>query len=248
MRKTAAFLSFIGFVTAAICASASETVTLYYWGEELDNFAGGVVHGFEAFHDGSDGKPRIKVVMGQSASINKTDDPQRLLCSITGGDPPDVVFFDRFAVGEWAARGAFMSLQEFYEEDLRERPDDPSTLREEDFYRPCWLEACYEGKLYAVPTRTDSRALFYNKDLLEKYSDELIAAGCVDPEDPTRVGPPRTWQQLKDATRIMTERDASGKLVSVGFVPNYGNSWLYIYGWLNGGEFMSEDGRTCTLN
>lgn len=248
MRVITATLSMLVLAACALSASAVETVTLYYWGEEFDTFAGGLVEDFERLHDGSDGTPRIKVIMGQSASINKTDDPQRLLCGIAGGDPPDVVFFDRFAVGEWASRGAFMSLQAFYEEDLRERPDDPFTLHEEEFFRPCWLEACYEGELFAVPTRTDNRALFYNKDILLKYADELIAAGCVDPEDPTRVGPPRTWRQLKDATRIMTERDASGKLVSVGFIPNYGNSWLYIYGWLNGGEFMSEDGRTCTLN
>ncbi len=235
-------------VTCALPASGSETITLYYWGDELDTFAGELVEDFERLHDGSDGSPRIDVIMGQSASVNKTDDPQRLLCGVAGGDPPDVVFFDRFAVGEWAARGAFMSLQEFYEADLCERPDDPYTLREEDFFRPCWLEACYEGELFAVPTITDNRALYYNKDLLQKYADELIAAGCVDPGEPEKVGPPRTWQQLKDAARIMTERDASGKLVSVGFIPNYGNSWLYIYGWLNGGEFMSGDGRTCTLN
>jgi len=46
----------------------------------------------------------------------------------------------------------------------------------------------------------------------------------------------------------MTEFDASGKLKQVGFIPNYGNSWLYIYGWLNGGTFLSEDVRTCRLN
>ncbi len=248
MPKIVLCLLSLGLLLPGVKPAAEETVTLYYWGEEADTFAIEMIEDFERLHDGSDGGPRIRVVMGQSASINRTDDPQRLLCSVAGGDPPDVVFFDRFAVGEWAARGAFMSLQEFYEEDLRERPDCPMTLREEDFFEPTWLEANYQGELFAVPTRTDNRALYYNKDTLEKYARELIEAGCVDPDDPTQVGPPRTWQQLKDATRIMTERDASGRLVSVGFIPNYGNSWLYIYGWLNGGEFMSPDGRTCTLN
>ena len=46
----------------------------------------------------------------------------------------------------------------------------------------------------------------------------------------------------------LTERDEQGRIVRLGFVPNFGNSWLYIYGWMNGGEFMSQDGRTCTLN
>ncbi len=227
---------------------SEEEVRLYYWGNELDFFAGEVIRDFERHYDGVKNKPKIRVVMGQSASINKTDDPQRLLCAVAGGDPPDVVFFDRFAVAEWASRGAFLCLQEFYERDLRERPDDPLTLREEYFFKPCWEESHYNGKLYAIPCDTDNRALYYNIDLLEKYAEQLKAIGCVDPEDPTKVGPPRTWEQLKKAAVIMTEKDERGNIKQIGFIPNYGNSWLYIYSWLNGGEFMSPDGRTCTIN
>jgi ABC-type sugar transport system permease subunit/ABC-type glycerol-3-phosphate transport system substrate-binding protein len=227
---------------------APETITIYYWGNEQDILAYQVIQDFEMLHDGSDGKPAIKVIMGQSASINKTDDPQRLLCAVAGGDPPDVVFFDRFAVGEWAARGAFRSLQPFLERDQTERPDDPMTLYREQFYEPCWNEAVYDDQLYAVPTTTDNRAMYYNIDLFEKHAQELIAAGCTDPADPSKAGPPQTWAQLRRATEILTEFDEEGTLVRAGFIPNYGNSWLYIYGWLNGGQFMSDDGRTCMLN
>jgi multiple sugar transport system permease protein/multiple sugar transport system substrate-binding protein len=241
-------------VSLLICAGVagygadSEPTTLYYWGNEADILALDLIKDFESLHDGSDGGPVIKVIMGQSASVNKTDDPQRLLCGIAGGDPPDVVWFDRFAVGEWAAKNAFEPLQGFLDEDLAQRPDDPFTLRAEEFFTACWQEACYEGTLYAVPTVTDNRAMYYNLDLFEKHADELIAAGCVDPDDPTKVGPPRTWEQLRKASEILTEYDEDGKLVRVGMIPNYGNSWLYIYGWLNGGRFMSDDGRTCTLD
>lgn len=229
-------------------AAPRDAITLYYWGTETDVLALDLIQDFETLHDGRDGKPAIKVIMGQSASVNKTSDPQRLLCGIAGGDPPDVVWFDRFAVGEWAARGAFLCLQSFLERDQRERPDDPFTLWDHQFYSPCWAEACYDGKLFAVPTDTDNRAMYYNLDLLEKHAEELIAAGCVDPDDPTQVGPPQTWDQLKKAAGILTQRDQDGKLIRVGLIPNYGNAWLYIYGWLNGGEFMSPDGLTCTMN
>ncbi len=238
----------VGMSACLGAAAAPEVVTLYYWGNEADAIAVEVVEDFERLHDGSDGRPAIKVVMAQSASVNRTDDPQRLICGIAGGDPPDVVFFDRFAVGEWAARGAFKDLTPFYERDLAEHPDDPNTIREDQFFTPPWAEATYNERLYAVPCDTDNRAMYYNIDLFEKHQDELIAVGCVDPEDPTRVGPPRTWAQLEAATRILTETDESGKLTRVGFIPNFGNSWLYLYGWLNGADFMSPDGRTCTLN
>ena len=231
-------------------AGAPDTITLYYWGSEDDTLAQSfdLNQDFEMRHDGSDGKPAIKIVMGQSACIDKTDDPQRLLTAVAGGNPPDVVWFDRFAVGEWAARDAFMPLQEFLERDLRERPDDPLTLHPEQFFRACWAEANYNGVLYAIPADTDNRCLYYNKDAIEKHAAELIPIGCVDPGDPTKAGPPRTWEQLKQCAEIMTEYDDEGRLERVGFIPNFGNSWLYIYGWLNGGKFMSDDGLTCTLN
>ena len=234
---------------ASLDAAASETVTLYYWGNEVDALVAlDLIQDFETAHNGSDGKPAIKVIMGQSATFNKTDDPQRLLTAVAGGSPPDVVWFDRFAVGEWAARGAFQSLQPFLERDMREKPDDPLTLRPEQFFQPCWDEANYRSELFAVPSATDNRAMYYNVDILEKFADKLIPAGCVDPDDPTKVGPPRTWDQLKKCVEILTEFDSRGRLARVGFIPNFGNSWLYIYGWLNGGSFMSADGLTCTLN
>lgn len=236
-------------VCMAVCAAAwggEKPVTLYYWGDELDLMAVEMIRDFEQLHKGE-----IRVIVGQSATVNKTDDPQRLLCAAAGGDPPDVVMFDRFAVGAWAAKGAFMCLQPFLDRDQRERPNDPLTFYKEQFYDACWLESNYEGRLYALPYDTDIRCLYYNQDMLEKYADELIPAGCVDPNDPAKVGPPRTWEQLEAACRIMTRLDARGNIQQLGFVPHslrYANSWLYIYAWLNGGELMSPDGRTCTMN
>ncbi|MCC6696781.1 MAG: extracellular solute-binding protein [Candidatus Hydrogenedentes bacterium] len=236
--------------------SDPDAVTLYYWGNDLalENdvlVAQDLIQDFENRHDGSDGRPAIKVILGQSATFDRTSDPQRLLCAIAGGDPPDVVWFDRFAVGEWASRGAFVPLQPFLDEDLAQRPDDPFTMRPEQFYEACWAESVYKDTLYAIPDYTDNRALFYNQDLLEKHAAELIAAGCVDPKDPSKPGPPRTWEQLKAATRILTIFDGNGDLVRIGFLPHsptFGNSWLYLYAWLNGGEFLSPDGSVCTLD
>ena len=230
-------------------ASIQEPVTLYYWGNEVEAVASqDLIQAFEKMHDGSDGTTPIKIVMGQSATVDRQDDPQRLLTAVAGGAPPDVVFFDRFAVGEWANRNALIPLQEFLDADLRERPEDPLTLHPETFFTPCWEEANLQGTLFAIPCDTDNRALFYNLDLFEKFADKLIPIGCVDPNDPTKVGPPRTWDQLKKCADILTQRKADGRLDRVGFIPNFGNSWLYIYGWLNGAKFMSEDGKTCLLN
>lgn len=92
---------------------------------------------------------------------------------------------------------------------------------------------------YGIPERVDDRALFYNKDLLKR-------AGFVDEKGEAR--PPRTWDELAAMAVKMTERNASGAITRLGFAPNYGNAWLYLYAWMKGGHFMSPDRRQVTLD
>ena len=221
--------------------------------------------------------PHYRVVAGQHASRNQVEDPTRFLLSLVGGEPPDVIFFDRFAISEWAARGAFTPLDEWLERDdaawaawekeRREQPDIPApwpgafpeSARAEgaadlaaveridraNFFQACWDEAIYtnprtgEKRLYGIPNNADNRVLLYNKDILVRngFTNEWGEAS-----------PPRSWEELEEMAIAMTERDASGNIETIGFIPNYGNSWLYMYGWQAGGAFMSEDGRRCTLN
>ncbi|MBI2200696.1 MAG: extracellular solute-binding protein [Armatimonadetes bacterium] len=93
------------------------------------------------------------------------------------------------------------------------------------------------------PTRflisVDDRALIYNKDLLKR-------AGLVDGRG--EAHPPVDWEELKEYAVKLTERDEQGRLKVIGFAPNFGNCWLYMYGWMAGGEFMSPEGDRCTLN
>lgn len=196
-----------------------------------------------AAHEKDPSRPIYRVVSGQNASRNQTEDPTRFLVSVAGGQPPDVILFDRFAVSEWASRGAFIKLDDRLRKDLAQQ--HPDAIRSEDYYETCWNEAVYtnpvtlEKGVYGIPASVDNRALFYNKDLLKR-------AGFTD--ETGEAKPPRTWEELQEMAVKLTERDSRERIVRLGFVPNYGNSWLYIYGWMNGGEFMSADGKRCTLN
>jgi len=289
-------------VTAPLTeASADEPrKELILWGLRRSSGLEAAFRLFEAEH------PGWAIVTSAGATAGRMD-PQKLMCAIAGGDPPDTLIQDRFSVGEWAARDAFLALDTFLRESVRQeqwataardafragrpaeaaaplgkliaaleslgpsrqldvarrlagaasqhRPadeiaSDADTLvalcqgiHSETFYRACWQEACFgEGdarRVYAVPNNTDDRALYYNTDLLER-------AGLVDERGKAR--PPRDWDELKDYALKLTERDERGSMTRLGFAPIYGNSWLYMYGWLNGGKFMSDDGRTCTLN
>lgn len=63
--------------------------------------------------------PVYRVVAGQHASRDQVEDPTRFLLSLAGGDPPDVIFFDRFAISEWASRGAFDPLDTYIDRDQK---------------------------------------------------------------------------------------------------------------------------------
>jgi len=233
MSRCGAILGFVLAVAAGGAVRGEEVVLRYFRGGTLPAGQQDVIQEFERRN------PGIRVVAGITASRNMVSDPQRLLCAIVGGDPPDVVMFDRYAVAEWAARGAFMPLDALIERD-RDRPDG---IKAEHFFEPTWQEAQWDGKVYAVPSGTDNRALYYNKDLLR-------AAGFVDADGEAR--PPRTWDELEDYAVKLSEftRDAEGTITGirrVGFIPNYGNAWFYFYSWLNDGQLLSDDGRTCTL-
>ncbi|MFC3703493.1 ABC transporter substrate-binding protein [Devosia honganensis] len=95
-----------------------------------------------------------------------------------------------------------------------------------------------DGKLVAMPAFTDAPALFYRKDLLEKYGKDV----------------PATWQELTDtAKEIMDGERADGNPEMWGFVFQ-GNAyegltcdaleWVKSYG---GGQIVEADG-TISIN
>lgn len=167
-------------------------------------------------------------------------DAQKLMTAIVGGDPPDVIIQDRFTIGEWASRETFLNLDPFIaRSQAADQAGGPDGIDPEEFYPACWNEAVYRGQVYGVPCGTDARALFYNEDALRD-------AGFVDENG--QAVPPRDWEELRRYALALTQWDSRGNMTRLGFAPNYGDSWLYIYGFLNGGSFMSEDGTTVTMN
>ncbi|MBW3623584.1 MAG: extracellular solute-binding protein [Armatimonadetes bacterium] len=154
-------------------------------------------------------------------------DPQKLMTSIAGGVPPDLINQDRFTIGDWASRDTFMALDDLIR-------TNPGPIQAKDYYPAAWNEALYRGKVYAIPSGIDDRALYYNRKLFRE-------AGL----DPDR--PPLTWEELEQYAVRLTKKNPDGSYKSIGFIPNYGNSWLYLYSWQNGGEFMDPTGRKATL-
>lgn len=225
----------IALIACWVCgfgtASRAETQELRIWVKNPDR---GIAAALRAWEQQN---PGWRVVTSLYIDGKNT---QQLMTAIAGGDPPDIIQQDRFTVGEWASRGAFLSLDEHLQRSVQqEAATGEQAVRQDHFYQSCWAEAAYEGKTYAIPFSSDNRALYYNEDLLRK-------AGYVDARG--AVVPPRNWTELREYTKRLTTYDDDGRLATLGFAPNYGNSWLYMYGWLNGGQFMSDDGRTVRLD
>src|SRR5438105_11211407 len=112
-----------------------------------------------AAHQKNPAQPIYKIIKGQTASRDPTADPTRFLVSVAGGMPPDLIRFDRYAISEWAARGAFAKLDDFIAGDAARA--DPAAIRESNFYKSCWEEVIYHNPvtndrgIYAIPADVD---------------------------------------------------------------------------------------------
>lgn len=83
----------------------------------------------------------------------------------------------------------------------------------------------WNGKIYGIPWYSETRVLFYHKDLLDK-------AG---------VKPPTTWGEWADAARKLTTGDQFGYAVSLdGTFP--GQLWVPL-GIANGGRILDKSGK-----
>lgn len=215
--------------------------TIVFWGHiALGDDVEILLHRFEQRF------PQYRVVMSKAAARDLTGDAQRLMSAIAGGVPPDVVFFDRFAIGQWAARGALTDLKPFL---VAQDANDPHRLDLAEYYDYAVAEASYRppgssgpAGVYGIPCSTDIRLLFINRDALRQ-------AGLVDAEGEPR--PPKNWDELRDyANRLTIYRvpgDKRSGIARLGFGPMTGNSWLYLYAWQAGGAFMNEDGTRVTM-
>ena len=219
-------VSLLGFLRP-VSAAPGGKVKLIVWGLQPGEATAGLNAQVAEFERRN---PDIDVSLLSMGAGNMN--PQKLMTAVVGGVPPDVIAQDRFTIGDWASRGTFQPLDAFL---AREPKNDPDPVRKENYYEAAWNEALYNGKVYAIPTGIDSRLLFYNRKLFRE-------AGL----DPDR--PPQTWEELRDYAKRLTKRNPDGTYQQIGFIPNFGNSWPYLYSWQNGGEYMSKDGRTCTLD
>jgi multiple sugar transport system permease protein len=196
---------------------------------------------FEKIH------PEYRVSATTGTAQDATGDSQRLLSAIAGGVPPDVVFFDRFAIGEWASRRALEDLTPYIE---AQKESDPERLDVSEYYPWTLAEASYRppgsserARIFGIPTIADARLLYVNLDLLRQE-------GLTDEKGDPKI--PRTWEETREYAKRLSRYRIPGRtdsgLVRLGFGPNFGDSFLYMFAFQAGGRLLSADGLHATMD
>lgn len=204
--------------------------------------AGGGGDGNEVVFWSSHGEPDINYFEEMVADYNDTNpdsavrlqrvtgeetDVAQLMTAVRGGSGPDVYLLDRFTVAQRAEAGLLQPLGEFMEQD---GGTDQFADQYIDF---AWAEAQFDGEAYALPTDTDTRALYYNKKMLEDAGVDLSE---FDP-----ANGPITLDRITEISEQVNKTDDSGAYTEMGFVPWYDQGWHYTWGFDFGGSFYDPD-------
>ncbi len=145
-----------------------------------------------------------------------------------GGAAPDCA--DMFWLHSFSGIGG----QDFGPRPISEYRDRFPTL-DDDFFTGSLQDVNWEGDFYGIPWRVDIRPILYRTDLFEE-------AGITEA--------PKTWDDLVTASKALTKRDDNGNVERWGFAfgPNNSGQALVPYYWQAGGDFMTADGGSATIN
>lgn len=145
---------------------------------------------------------------------------------LAGGTAPDVWLTDNVYFATYAKRDVLLELQSYIERDI--------SLN--NYFRQAVNTFKYKGRLHGMPTELQVIALYYNKDLFDRY-------GVKYPDENW------TWDSFKEAAiKLTVDIDGNGKIDYFGFIST---PWLPVYiNFIrqNGGMLISRDKTKCLLN
>ena len=224
MKKTVATIMIILFVGfTAICYqgrySAPTNITEITFWQFWTGFEGKaiekLVEKFNKTHS------NLKVKM-----LTISEPRKKILLSIIGGTPPDVIS----AVAEWvpelALRNAILPLDYYCKENM---------ITEKLFIPVFWKMLNLYGHTWALPTTPTSSALHWNKNLFKE-------AG-LNPESP-----PKTLRELEEYSERLTKKTKDGKIVQIGFLPSWPMWSFSFYPSLFSGSWGDSELGKITAN
>jgi ABC-type sugar transport system permease subunit/ABC-type glycerol-3-phosphate transport system substrate-binding protein len=151
---------------------------------------------------------------------------EKLITAVAGDTTPDVCQLGSTWVSEFETMKVLLPLDSYLEK---------STLKADQFFEGSWNINVVNSRLYGIPWYVDTRVLFYRKDL-------LAAAGFPEP--------PKTWDELLEVSRrLAVDSDQDGKKDRYAIslpIRDWGHLAMFI--WQNGGQILSSDFKSASLN
>ena len=144
---------------------------------------------------------------------------QKLSAAFAGGSGPDIFSMSATDIVKYVESGIAMDLDKWFRPNI------------DDYYPPSVEAVTFDGKIYATPSNMDLLALFYNKDMLEEAGLE----------------PPTTWAETIETAKALTTDTQYGLAITT-LENGYQNFEFYPFVWMNGGDVMSPDRKTVTVN
>jgi fructooligosaccharide transport system substrate-binding protein len=156
----------------------------------------------------------------------------KLKLSIAGGTVGDIVCMDAPNIAYYADQGALEPLNAYW---------DPKDYA--DLVGSAQQSTTWNGKIWAAPLNESNCVLYYNKEMFK-------AAGL---KAPTKLADAWTLDQLLDAAKKLTKKDANGNVKVYGIMPqmfsvdnrNEGMTYTQVlWTWWFGADVLSKDGKT----
>ncbi len=203
-------------------SSGPVEITVWHpWGQDQ---AKGLQRAVERYHRAQK-RVRVRLVFTPTDLSSN----QKFFTAVAAGKPPDVSFVDGTQVAQWAEWNALSPLDGYIRQ---------AKMRASDFYPPCWKQALYRNRVWAMTFCADPNFAFaWNKR-------EFRRAG-LDPDTP-----PRTVADVDRLAASLT-RDKEGRLLRLGIIPwqQYGSAnSVFTWGWAFGGKFYDERTERITAN
>jgi multiple sugar transport system substrate-binding protein len=191
-------------VTAAL--QKGGTLTVWAWEPTLKQ----VVTSFQQKY------PNVKVDLVNAGTGN--DQYKALQNAVAAGKGvPDVAQIEYYALPQFALGKSLTSLKSYGAEDLKA-----------DFTPGPWSSVHSGGDIFGLPMDSGPMALFYNKDVFDKFGVKV----------------PTTWQEYLEAARKIHKADPKVYITSDTGDAGFTTSMI----WQAGGKPYTVDGTNVTIN
>jgi ABC-type glycerol-3-phosphate transport system substrate-binding protein len=166
---------------------------------------------------------------------------QKLQTAFVAGTYPDMFLLHASEIPQYASFGVLRDMSDQYVSGGGWLPDD-------DLSGPTLDSMKYDGTLYGIPLDNHGRGLWINTAMFEK------AGLSTDP-----ATAPTTYEGWVEVFQKLTLDKNGNNALSPDFDPENVAQWGYAVGewpnvnfiaalYQNGGSFLSEDGKTVTIN